>query len=836
MKNMIQTLRGVKISFQQPVHFFIKTTWLLLLMWLITIPNLSKAQITYGVFDPGKGSLSKVENQNLPGGDYKRIELTSVQTCQVCIDSCLNDPKCAAYTYVKPGVQSQNGVCWLKSSVPTPVTDPNCISGIKTITDKISDPDISYHENIDIPGNNLRYIDLKPGETCQTCIDACLNDINCIAYTYTKPGFQAPNGRCYLKSVASDMVENKNCISGIKSNILLGKIIPMSWLPNEYPDIRGGIDLPGNDYKSFIIPYSYDQLPYICQKACYEDPKCKAWTYITPGTKQGNCAVCYLKDDIPLMKKDDYCISGVRSSSTRTFSQNFSSHFLLTQDEKTKFNNIDKLWTSQVSTAIGDINQKNKELNAINFEKQKKIYQDLALPSKSYSTFPITVKNPEYSTSLDGKFKTAVFKGKSIINGNIDPKLKLPVITSIDAIVTDKTQQALIKEKLNDKDNGRYSVYEARYIIIHGANFGKPNTSCGVNVQFEEIRIDDPVGTPVYRKYDLIPYNNNWEISWYDDFIIAKVPIIKEVPQQGRAYLSIWRDVNSSFVLNEPIDILSPEANPSMMTILPPYQEGHIAVGSVIFIYGSGFGYKPGALTINTSQGKVYTLPCDKTWSQESITAIVPDDFPFELLDEIEDATLNIKTVENQDNPYSMYIKIGPRTTDIWMNPYPNYAFIDRPEGVDNWSEKSDASGAFALVTHYPGCDAWIFSEGETGYDKYFENKKLPPHFKLSGFYFQAMNPHTWEADLEFGLEQLANLALNPVGFVSEWLGMALASLWDPGVGKYEITLMKQPTPENLTTQVHFHNTCSGAMDGVPNHYMIGYRVHGPVKYIDQLE
>ncbi|HRD81490.1 MAG TPA: PAN domain-containing protein [Saprospiraceae bacterium] len=216
MKNMIQTLRGVKISFQQPVHFFIKTTWLLLLMWLITIPNLSKAQITYGVFDPEKGSLSKVENQNLPGGDYKRIELTSVQTCQVCIDSCLNDPKCAAYTYVKPGVQSQNGVCWLKSSVPTPVTDPNCISGIKTIIDNKSEPNISYHENIDIPGNNLRYIDLKPGETCQTCIDACLNDINCIAYTYTKPGFQAPNGRCYLKTAANQLVENKNCISGIK--------------------------------------------------------------------------------------------------------------------------------------------------------------------------------------------------------------------------------------------------------------------------------------------------------------------------------------------------------------------------------------------------------------------------------------------------------------------------------------------------------------------------------------------------------------------------------------------------------------------------------------------
>ena len=174
------------------------------------------AQIQILQVDLGNQTVSRVENQNLPGNDYRSFELKSEETCNTCIDLCLNDPKCKAYTYVKSGVQGKNGVCWLKSSVSTPVSDPNCTSGIKTITDKISEPDISYHENIDIPGNNLRSFDLVKGETCQKCIEESMKEKDCVAYTFTKPGFQTPYGRCYLKTVANHLVENKNCISGIK--------------------------------------------------------------------------------------------------------------------------------------------------------------------------------------------------------------------------------------------------------------------------------------------------------------------------------------------------------------------------------------------------------------------------------------------------------------------------------------------------------------------------------------------------------------------------------------------------------------------------------------------
>lgn len=198
-----------------------KAIWSMFVLYALVFTNLTarndhNVNFRVGVLDTIKPTLSKLENRNILGGDYKNLVLMPGENCEKCMEECLKDPDCKAYTYVKPGVQGLNARCWLKSSVSTPVSDPNCTSGIKTITDKISEPDISYHENIDIPGNNLRSFDLVKGETCQKCIEESMKEKDCVAYTFTKPGFQTPYGRCYLKTVANHLVENKNCISGIK--------------------------------------------------------------------------------------------------------------------------------------------------------------------------------------------------------------------------------------------------------------------------------------------------------------------------------------------------------------------------------------------------------------------------------------------------------------------------------------------------------------------------------------------------------------------------------------------------------------------------------------------
>jgi hypothetical protein len=94
------------------------------------------AQITVGVFDPGTPTMTKVYNQDLMGNNYRFFDLKQGETCETCMDSCLKDPRCRAYTYTKPGYQASNGRCYLKFEVPAGTVDVNCISGIKTINTK----------------------------------------------------------------------------------------------------------------------------------------------------------------------------------------------------------------------------------------------------------------------------------------------------------------------------------------------------------------------------------------------------------------------------------------------------------------------------------------------------------------------------------------------------------------------------------------------------------------------------------------------------------------------------------------------------------------------------
>lgn len=70
---------------------------------------------------------------NRPGGDLRPpggIELPQPWP-EVCQKKCLDEPRCRAWTYVKPGVQRQKAMCWLKGSVPNPIPDPNAVSGVK---------------------------------------------------------------------------------------------------------------------------------------------------------------------------------------------------------------------------------------------------------------------------------------------------------------------------------------------------------------------------------------------------------------------------------------------------------------------------------------------------------------------------------------------------------------------------------------------------------------------------------------------------------------------------------------------------------------------------------
>ncbi|MBN2517000.1 MAG: PAN domain-containing protein [Deltaproteobacteria bacterium] len=70
------------------------------------------------------------DNTDLPGKDYKVFYLDKAHMFD-CMKACLADPKCKAWTYVKPGYQGPKGRCYLKSAVPPSVPNKCCMSGPK---------------------------------------------------------------------------------------------------------------------------------------------------------------------------------------------------------------------------------------------------------------------------------------------------------------------------------------------------------------------------------------------------------------------------------------------------------------------------------------------------------------------------------------------------------------------------------------------------------------------------------------------------------------------------------------------------------------------------------
>ena len=70
------------------------------------------------------------DNTDRPGSDYKNFDLNSPDP-SLCQQACAGDPNCKAFTFVKPGIQGPNARCWLKNTVPAPVSNTCCTSGVK---------------------------------------------------------------------------------------------------------------------------------------------------------------------------------------------------------------------------------------------------------------------------------------------------------------------------------------------------------------------------------------------------------------------------------------------------------------------------------------------------------------------------------------------------------------------------------------------------------------------------------------------------------------------------------------------------------------------------------
>ncbi len=133
------------------------------------------------------------------GSDFKNERLPSAQKCS---DLCLSARQCAAFTFVNDG---QDGVCWLKNSVPRSSACSNCVSGVKKTMSRE-------------PGSNRNGGDFRsePMPSAQQCSNTCLKTRQCVAFTFV--GDDSQGGICWLKNEVRPSSECSNCVSGVKKD------------------------------------------------------------------------------------------------------------------------------------------------------------------------------------------------------------------------------------------------------------------------------------------------------------------------------------------------------------------------------------------------------------------------------------------------------------------------------------------------------------------------------------------------------------------------------------------------------------------------------------------
>jgi PAN domain len=214
---------------------------------------------------PGYPAASGLEwNMNRPGADYRSFDLItpSPETCQ---STCMSEPQCVAFTYVNPGVQGPSARCWLKGGVPQPVPDTCCVSGAKYANGAPPPPEAAPPPPPPAPAppppppaTGWRGEPVAPPPPPPPPPPA----------TGWRGEPVAPAGR--------------------------------QWEPRT--------DRPGEDYRSFDLPAPR---PELCRDACWNEPRCRAFTYVRPGV-QGPSARCWLKHTVAPARPNDCCLSGVK--------------------------------------------------------------------------------------------------------------------------------------------------------------------------------------------------------------------------------------------------------------------------------------------------------------------------------------------------------------------------------------------------------------------------------------------------------------------------------------------------------------------------------------------
>lgn len=152
----------------------------------------------------------------------------------------------------------------------------------------------AYEDNVDRPGGDYTSFNLPAGSGPQACEQFCDADGQCKAWTFVRPGVQAPNARCWLKSSVPAAQANNCCVSDVRSQ-------DAAFEPNT--------DRPGGDYVGLDVPKDWNA--QACQALCSANGKCLSWTYVKAGIQSSNPR-CYLKASVVPKNANNCCTSGVK--------------------------------------------------------------------------------------------------------------------------------------------------------------------------------------------------------------------------------------------------------------------------------------------------------------------------------------------------------------------------------------------------------------------------------------------------------------------------------------------------------------------------------------------
>jgi hypothetical protein len=156
---------------------------------------------------------------DLFGGD---IDSARAADAAACARRCLQmGGKCKAFTFNISRKLKRGPNCFLKSNPRRADGNSMAFSGrLLTALDsnppKISlgtiDPETALFENVDLPGGDLSLRPARSARSVQSCRLACIDETNCVAFTYVKS-----RKECWLKGSVSTPVSRRGMLSGLKS-------------------------------------------------------------------------------------------------------------------------------------------------------------------------------------------------------------------------------------------------------------------------------------------------------------------------------------------------------------------------------------------------------------------------------------------------------------------------------------------------------------------------------------------------------------------------------------------------------------------------------------------